>query len=475
MPALRLAQVIPTPSQRLHTSFNAGVASVLLAVLLWPAAAAAVPRVMMTPASGPGGTRVVIAGAGFPRGAAARVAGQRLTIDARGAFRRVAHVPALAHGRYAFVTRTRGARLRSVFRVGAPGATGEAVSAGGPRVYWRARAKSLSLAGSGFGARRPVTVRAAGKLRHLRSSRRGTFALRLAVTRGRAVVSSRRGRLSFRFAALIASRQPRFPIRAAFYYPWFPEAWSERGIDPFTHYHPTAGPYSSSDSAVLRSQIGQMRYAGVDAGISSWWGQGTRTDRRVPGLLAAAHGTPFRWALYYEPEGHGDPSPAAIRADLSYIRTRYANDPAYLRVDGRFVVFVYARKGDGAGMAERWRKANDLDAYVVLKVFPGYRDVAAQPDGWHQYAPALAESEQAGHSFSVSPGFWHAADAQPRLERDVGRFAASVRTMVASRAPWQLVTTFNEWGEGTAVEPASEWASHSGYGAYLDALARDGR
>ena len=42
--------------------------------------------------------------------------------------------------------------------------------------------------------------------------------------------------------------------------------------------------------------------------------------------------------------------------------------------------------------------------------------------------------------------------------------------MVSSNAKWQLVTTFNEWGEGTIVEPASEWVSTSGYGQYLDAL-----
>jgi len=32
------------------------------------------------------------------------------------------------------------------------------------------------------------------------------------------------------------------------------------------------------------------------------------------------------------------------------------------------------------------------------------------------------------------------------------------------------VTTMNEWGEGTSVESASEWASASGYGTYLDML-----
>jgi hypothetical protein len=57
----------------------------------------------------------------------------------------------------------------------------------------------------------------------------------------------------------------------------------------------------------------------------------------------------------------------------------------------------------------------------------------------------------------------------------VDRFASSVRAMMASGAPWQLVTTFNEWGEGTSVEPAEEWSSASGYGAYLDVLHADGR
>lgn len=36
--------------------------------------------------------------------------------------------------------------------------------------------------------------------------------------------------------------------------------------------------------------------------------------------------------------------------------------------------------------------------------------------------------------------------------------------MAASKAQFQLVTTFNERGEGTAVEPATEWASVSGFG-----------
>jgi hypothetical protein len=109
----------------------------------------------------------------------------------------------------------------------------------------------------------------------------------------------------------------------------------------------------------------------------------------------------------------------------------------------------------------------------VLKVFPGYAGCSSQPDQWHQYSPAVAEDEQAGHSFAISPGFW-LATGSVRLARDLTRWRADVRAMVASNEPWQLVTTFNEWGEGTAVESATEWASPSGYGAYLDALHNGG-
>jgi hypothetical protein len=41
--------------------------------------------------------------------------------------------------------------------------------------------------------------------------------------------------------------------------------------------------------------------------------------------------------------------------------------------------------------------------------------------------------------------------------------------MATSGQSWQLITSFNEWGEGTSVEGATQWATPSGQGAYLDA------
>jgi glycosyl hydrolase family 99 len=276
--------------------------------------------------------------------------------------------------------------------------------------------------------------------------------------------------------------QPSFPIRAAFYYPWFPEGWTQEGIFPYSRFRPSAGFYDSADPAVLRAHVGALVYGGFDAAVVSWWGRDEKQEQvRVPALLAAANAVDpaFRVAIYYEREGTGDPTVPQIRADLEYLAAHYAGAPGFLRVAGRPVVFVYNADDTDCSVVDRWTAANDTPGfYLVMKVFPGFEQCARQPDAWHQYSPASpyaaitpSRADVAG-SVTISPGFAHAGPSadRPPLARDVRRWQESVRDMVASRAPWQLVTTFNEWGEGTAVESATAWRSSSGQGVYLDAL-----
>ncbi len=274
-------------------------------------------------------------------------------------------------------------------------------------------------------------------------------------------------------ASTVTDTQPSFPIRAAFYYPWFPEAWNQQGFNPFTNYTPSLGFYDGGNATVIKQHITAMQYGGIQAGIASWWGQGTKTDSRISALLQGAAGTSFRWSIYYEQESQGDPSVTQLTTDLTYLRDKYGNDPSFLRINGRFVVFVYADGADACSMVDRWKQANTVGAYLVLKVFSGYRTCTNQPDGWHQYSPAVAADSQKGYSYAIAPGFWKKGEAV-RLARDLTRWNQNVRDMVASGAPFQLITTFNEWGEGTSVESAQEWVSSSGYGAYLDALHNNG-
>jgi hypothetical protein len=302
------------------------------------------------------------------------------------------------------------------------------------------------------------------------------FVVTASRARGATVLASReRGRsvaprlVLVHRAAGAATARLDFPVRAAFYYPWFPETWTVGGQQ--AHYEPWLGYYNSSAQNVVERHVRDLDYAHVDAAIFSWWGRGEhREDERVPLLLSKTRelGSPLRWVAYYEKEGYGDPGVSEIRADLSYLE-RYTEQPEYGRIGRRPVIFVYGADDSSCSVAERWAAATRGRWYVVLKVFSGYRDCPIQPDAWHQYAPAKAVDRQDSHSFTISPGFWRADEPTPRLARSLDRWKAAVHAMAAADARWQLITTFNEWGEGTGIEPTPRWPS-ARRGDYLDAL-----
>jgi hypothetical protein len=254
-------------------------------------------------------------------------------------------------------------------------------------------------------------------------------------------------------------------VRAAFYYPWFPETWGSGSTFPNTVYHPSLDYYSTSLGIVQQHIVG-MQYAKCRAGIASWWGPSSPYDKNIATCLQAAEGTQFRWCLYYEKEGYSDPTPEALAGDLNYVMMNYAQHPNYLKRNGKPVIFAYADPNDGAAMADRWKLANAGTFHVCLKLFTGYATVKSQPDSWHEYAPASNALDFSPWSFTISPGFAKPGEGV-RLARDPARFTADAAAMAKSPAMWKLVTTFNEWGEGTAVEPELGWGS-----TYLDILSR---
>lgn len=263
------------------------------------------------------------------------------------------------------------------------------------------------------------------------------------------------------------------PLRAAFYYDWYPESWSQNNFDPYSNYQPSQGYYNSSDPAVIQKQIDAMEYGNISAGLVSWWGQQTPSDQRFPLLLQTAANTGFHWAVFYETGVKANLDATQMQSDLEYIHDHYAGNPSYLHINGRFVVFVYNSSKTGCAVTDQWKQADTVNAYLVLKVFSGYRSCTTQPDGWYQYSPSTAIDAQGSYSYTISPGYWKMG-ANPQLPRDLNQWNIDIRTMVASNAQFQLISSFNQWGDGSAIESATAWATSSGYGAYLDALHNNG-
>jgi len=263
-----------------------------------------------------------------------------------------------------------------------------------------------------------------------------------------------------------------FPLRGIFYYPWYPETWTVRGKHVF--YEPYLGYYSSSDADIQQEHVDALEYMHADVAISSWFGPNTNNDKaRLTNLMVkSSRSKRTKWTIYHEKEYREDQSVDEIRLDLAYIKKWFAWRDSWAYIEGKPLIYVYNE--GGCDVAQRWMEASQGEWYVVLKVFDKDEECSVQPNGWHQYGPIQKVQHHPGRSYAISPGFWRADKLEPDLPRyGEKEWRRVVTDMVDSNEPWQLIVSFNEWGEGTAIEAARDWKSETPNttdGYYLDAL-----
>mmetsp|Transcript_29803 Transcript_29803/g.44049 ORF Transcript_29803/g.44049 Transcript_29803/m.44049 type:complete len:614 (-) Transcript_29803:400-2241(-) len=259
-----------------------------------------------------------------------------------------------------------------------------------------------------------------------------------------------------------------FPIRGVFYQAWFPESWFTKG-NP-VKFDPSLGKYKLGYNDVEDAHAKSLEYIHADIVIASWFGPDTHSDRaRLTNLMNKSRKKHIKWTIYHQHEKHKDPSVNELISHLDYIKKWFVWHDAWAHIEGKPVIFVNNEQNCEA--VERWVAACKSKWYIVLKFFPRANNCSVQPNHWHLYDPTSARHHTPGVSYSISPGYWRADEVTPRLMRvEHNEWQGNINGMRSSNEPWQLVTSFNDWGEGTATESASQWKSPSGYGRYLDAL-----
>ena len=276
-----------------------------------------------------------------------------------------------------------------------------------------------------------------------------------------------------------------------FYYPWYgdgknlwrhwkedyhnpPQTWASNFAPDLdsSAYDPSNQLYGSLEDRVIQRQISLMKQAGLDFAVSSWWGSGDYTDQAFKNALAISkkENPGLRWCLYYEKEGYANLQESVMGSDLEYISGTYSKDSAYLKIDGKPVVFVYSNADDSLDYIQRWGRAhqNFGNVFVVLKVVKGFRQYANLVDSWHQYAPANRIAKFEPYSAFVSPGYWKYHE-RPKLERNLGQFREAVRQLKDMNVQFQLVETWNEFHEGTMIEPARQIVHNDGNPPFREA------
>jgi len=281
----------------------------------------------------------------------------------------------------------------------------------------------------------------------------------------------------------------------AFYYPWYgnPQGPSGRWfhwegvsvgeIRSATDY-PLLGPYDSWDERVVRSHIRMAKAAGIDGFICSWWGIGSFEDAAFSRMLDVAAEEGFNLTIYYE--SVREMTREQVVSELSYVLERYSRHPAFLKLEGRPVVFLYAVEAMGRGL-DFWREVlreverrtgvsavyiGDTFNTAFLSIFDGihtyipiwikdlkgtYASVAARV---RSFVGPEEEPVRRLWVATVCPGYDDRKVRSPGtyVPREEGRYyRATWEAALESGADLILICTWNEWHEGTEVEPSVQY------------------
>ncbi|MEO0125419.1 MAG: hypothetical protein ABIK99_04065 [candidate division WOR-3 bacterium] len=254
------------------------------------------------------------------------------------------------------------------------------------------------------------------------------------------------------------------PLVLAFYCLWYGDNWFDQGKKRVAH-QPLLGFYSSQDHAVLKRHILWAKEAKLDGFIISWWGKDSPFDQNLKIFLPICESLDFKFTLYLE-------TTEVLEEDLQYLETTYARSPAFLKINGRPVIFIFVRVIQEISLPKLREIKSPFD-FIIYGYAPSHLSGFL---GFHEYYPwynNLAEAKKryllAGeiariknklYAAPVIPGYDDRNYRQPGKLTDRGKgdfYKENWEAVLTSDPDWILITSFNEWFEGTEIEPSREF------------------
>ena len=264
-------------------------------------------------------------------------------------------------------------------------------------------------------------------------------------------------------------------------------------------YYPLIGPYDSADPAVLEYHVLLMKLAGIDGVIVDWYGPDDFNDyainnQRTLALFNYARKAGLKFSICYEDRtiqeevnhNYIPPSAALARAQqaMLYAQTNFFNDPSFLRLGNAPVLLNFGpqyfknnsdwvtifsvldatnkpsfftednRLAVGAG-AFNWPPmwlsgggTNELTQAQLQNYLAGFEQTARD---WSSFISSAFPRFHDIYAQAGAVSYGYLDDAGGRTLTDTLARALTNNSAVVQVATW------NDFGEGTVVEPTAEY------------------
>ena len=263
-------------------------------------------------------------------------------------------------------------------------------------------------------------------------------------------------------------------------------------------FYPQLGCYSSRDHRIIQMHMKMLRQAGTGVLVVSWYppdrhdGEGKPLDEVVPLLLDIAKNYALKIALHLEP--YENRTARSVYNDIKYIHSQYGTHSAFYKVLPRAespvalpIVYIYdsyqvpardwAEVFTTDGSLSLRNTANDVVAIGLLTSDSTKMDIITSGfDGFYTYfaidgftygstsrnwnhLSQFATERNLLFIPSAGPGYddtkvrpWNSQNT--KLRNSGQYYREKMIAGMHAQTKFLSITSFNEWHEGTQIEPA---------------------
>lgn len=287
------------------------------------------------------------------------------------------------------------------------------------------------------------------------------------------------------------------PIVLAHYMPWYESKpvsgkwgwhWTMNHFDPekgkiASHYTPLIGAYDSNDPHALEYQALLMKYSGLDGAIIDWYGKEDVYDyatnhRNTLHFIKYLKKAGLKFAICYEDQT----LPNLIKFKkvkekdvvthgkqlMNWVAKNWFSDKAYVRLKDKPVFLVFGPQYYKGLQWNEMLKGIDLTIYGVNGKYDFPTDGYAWPypkDGNERMVRFYKESTHVRGFLGVAYPRFHDIYAEAKVHDSWGSipddngktFDYTFKLAVNAKSPIIQIATWNDWGEGTQIEPSKEF------------------